>query len=69
MRRGGGGVSFNGQNSVGYGGGKDGCKGVLNSFDTEVIKVKNIIGRLSSWCTVLPNLQVVNGTKERVAEW
>ena len=30
--------------------------GVLNSFETEVIKVKNIIGRLSSWCTVLPVL-------------
>ena len=39
-------VIFNRQITVGYGGGKDGCAGVLNSFETEVIKVKNIIGRL-----------------------
>ena len=51
-----GGVIFNRRNTVGYEGGKDGCAGVLKSFETEVIKVKNIIGRLSSCGTVLPVL-------------
>ena len=48
-----GGVISNRRNTVGSEAGKEGCVGVLNSFETEVIKVKNIIGRLSSWCTVL----------------
>ena len=51
-----GGVISNRRNTVGSKAGKEGCVGVLNSFETEVIKVKNIIGRLSSWCTVLPVL-------------
>ena len=46
----------NRRNTVGSEAGKEGCVGVLNSFETEVIKVKNIIGRLSSWGTVLPVL-------------
>ena len=51
-----GGVISNRRNTVGSECGKGGCVGVLNSFESEVIKVKNIIGRLSSWCTVLPVL-------------
>ena len=51
-----GGVISNRRNTVGSEAGKEGCEGVLNSFETEVIKVKNIIVRLSSWCTVLPVL-------------